>query len=116
MSQWKIIHNPRCSKSRQALALLEQAGVKPEVIEYLKFPLNPEELKDLISKLQGAQAKDLVRTKEERYKELQFDLDSEAVIINFLSKYPQLLERPIVIKDNVALIGRPPEKIQSLLS
>lgn len=114
MSEWKILHNPRCSKSRETLKILEEAGIKPLVVEYLKKPLTKSEIKILISQLKDLSAKDLVRTKEDLYKDLQFNLDSEDTVAEFLSKHPTLLERPVVIKNDQAVIGRPPEKVRVL--
>jgi arsenate reductase len=114
MSEWKIYHNPQCSKSREALALLKERGIEPEVVEYLKTPLTSNELRDLISKL-GVPCSALVRTKEELYQELGFDVNSVDVVIENLVKYPRLLERPIVEHRHMAVLGRPIEHIETLL-
>lgn len=114
MSTWKILHNPKCSKSRQALKLLNDKGIKPEIIEYLKNPLTEKDLQNLLDQLLAKPA-EVVRTKEEVYQELQFNINSKEEIIKYLAKYPILLERPIVIKNNVAVIGRPTENINQLL-
>ncbi|AGH96672.1 ArsC/Spx/MgsR family protein [Pseudobdellovibrio exovorus] len=119
---WTIYHNPKCSKSREALALLQSHSSDVHVIEYLKDAPTVDELKDLIRHLQGP-ASALVRTKEDLYQELQFDLGSEEQIVTNLSQYPQLLERPIVIKSEVspqhiariAVVARPVELILPLL-
>lgn len=113
MENWTIYHNPQCSKSREALALLQNKGVQPRVIEYLKEPLSEDQLKALISRLQGPVSA-LVRVKEELYQSLNFDLNSVDVIAENLAKHPRLLERPIVVKDGVALIARPVELIETL--
>lgn len=115
MSDYKILHNPKCSKSREALKMLEEAQVKFEVVEYLKTPLTEQELLNLIDQLLQDEPKDLVRLKEDKYKELKFDLSNASTIAKNLAKYPYLLERPIVIHHNKAIIGRPLEKIKELL-
>ena len=109
-----IYHNPRCSKSRQALQLCREAGSEIEVIEYLKTPLDEVVLHDLLKKL-GKKAHEIVRTKEEVYSQLNLSADStEEEIIAAIIKYPVLLERPIVVKGDQAVIGRPPENIKIL--
>tara|TARA_Y100000588_G_scaffold205889_1_gene219729 strand:+ start:82 stop:420 length:339 start_codon:yes stop_codon:yes gene_type:complete len=109
-----IYHNPRCSKSRQALQLCREAGSEIEVIEYLKTPFDELVLYDLLKKL-GKKAHEIVRTKEEVYSQLELSADStEDEIIAAIIKYPALLERPIVVKGNRAVIGRPPENVKTL--
>lgn len=110
-----IYHNPRCSKSRQSLALLRENGVEPEVIEYLKTPLDEVALRDVFVKL-GLKAHEVVRTKEEPYQQLALSPDSsEKEVIAAIVKYPILMERPIVMKGDSAVIGRPPENVRELL-
>ena len=110
-----IYHNPRCSKSRQALQLCEEAGVDLEVVEYLKTPPDEVALTGLLKKL-GLKAYQVVRIKEEVYSQLELSADSsEEEIIAAIIKYPVLLERPIVVKDDKAVIGRPPENVKALL-
>jgi len=110
-----VYHNPRCSKSRQTLQLCEEAGSEVEIIEYLKTPLDEVILKDLLKKLDKP-AHEVVRTKEEVYEQLNLSSDStEEEIIAAIIKYPVLLERPIVVKDDKAVIGRPPENVKVLL-
>ena len=110
-----IYHNPRCSKSRQSLALLRENGEEPEVIEYLKTSLDEVALRDLFAKL-GLKAHEVVRTKEEPYQQLALSPDSsEEEVIAAIVKYPILMERPIVVKGNSAVIGRPPENVHELL-
>lgn len=113
MAHWKIYHNPKCSKSREALALLQERGIQPEVVEYIKTPPTEKELRELITKL-GGLTPALVRTKEELYQELGFDVNSVDTVIENLVKHPKLLERPIVVKDKTAVIGRPVENIEKL--
>jgi arsenate reductase len=111
-----IYHNPRCSKSRQTLALLEEQGIKPKVIEYLVTPPSEAELERLL-KLLGMAPRDLLRSKEEEFEKAGLDrpdaTDSE--IIRAMVKYPRLIERPIVVSGNKAALGRPPENVLKIL-
>ena len=111
-----IYHNPRCGKSRQTLQLLKERGVEPEVIEYLKTPPNAEELDDILQKL-GMQPRELMRKKEAEYKANVLDdaaLDRAALIAGMVN-HPILIERPIVIANGKAAIGRPPETVLAIL-
>ncbi|MFT6389849.1 MAG: arsenate reductase [Cellvibrionaceae bacterium] len=112
-----IYHNPRCSKSRQTLALLEDNGVKPEVVLYLDQHLDKATLKSLITKLELNGPRDIIRKGEEAYKEMKLSDKtlSDGALINAIIQVPKLLERPIVVKGNKAVIGRPPENVLSLL-
>lgn len=111
----KIFHNPRCSKSRQGLSILQEAKADIEIIEYLKSPLTPEEIKDLLKKLNIA-AIDLVRRNEAIWKEnFKNKTLNEEQVIQAMADHPKLIERPIVVKGNSAVIGRPPEQIKTLL-
>ncbi len=114
MSKYQIYHNPRCSKSRQTLELLESNGIEPEVIEYLKNPLSESEVLALLGKL-NSNPQSLVRTKEDVFKENNFDIDSAEAIAKVIAKHPKLMERPVVVKGDQAVLGRPPENIKSLL-
>lgn len=115
MSQVTIYHNPRCSKSRQALELLKQNDIEPEVVEYLKTPPNAAELKDILEKL-GLSADQLMRKKEDIYKELGLaGINNEDELITAMVNNPKLIERPIVIQGNKAAIGRPPEAVLDIL-
>ena len=111
----QIYHNPRCSKSRQALALLEEKGVQAEVVEYLKTPPTSEELKDILQKL-GKSPMQLMRKGEADFKEhvKGKELDDEALIALMIA-YPKLIERPIVINGDRAALGRPPESVLDIL-
>lgn len=110
-----IYHNPRCSKSRQVLALLEERGIEPEIVEYLKTPPTRAELKALLAKL-GLKPEQLVRTGEELYKVKYRGRDlSDAQWLDALAENPILLERPIVVSGGRAVIGRPPEKVLELI-
>lgn len=112
----KIYHNPRCSKSRQGLAILQEANQNPEIIEYIKNPVSFEELSDLIKKLDIA-AIDLVRKNEAIWKqEFKNKELSESQIIEAMVSHPKLIERPIAVKGDKAVIGRPPENFKNLIS
>lgn len=112
-----IYHNPRCSKSRQTLALLEERGLTPEIIKYLDTPPAPAELKAVIGKL-GISPRELLRTGEAEYKELGLaDASlSNTALINAMCQHPKLIERPIVINDKRAKLGRPPEQVLDILA
>jgi arsenate reductase (glutaredoxin) len=111
----KIYHNPRCSKSRQALELINNAGQKPQVIEYLKTPPTAAELTELLHKLQ-LKPIDIIRKGEQIYKEKYKDLGlSDAEWIKAMVENPILIERPIVINESKAVVGRPPENVISIL-
>lgn len=105
----KIYHNPRCSKSRQALALLTEAGADFEIVEYLKTGLSIGELEDLATK-SGGDVRAMMRTGEAVYKELQLKNESDdAALIKAMAENPILLERPLVSDGKTALVCRPPE-------
>ncbi len=116
MSAIRIYHNPRCSKSRQTLALLEQQGIEPEIIEYLKTPPTKETLKSVLEQL-GISARQLLRTGEASYKEL--NLANPALtddqLIETMCAHPKLIERPIVINNGQARLGRPPETVLEIV-
>jgi arsenate reductase len=111
-----IYHNPRCSKSRQTLALLEENNVQPEVVEYLKTPLDANTIEQIVGKL-GVSVRDIIRTKESEYKENGLDNQSltDAEIIETLVNVPKLIERPIVVNGDKAAIGRPPENVLAII-
>lgn len=113
---YTIYHNPRCSKSREALALLEDAGVPLTVVRYLDNPLDASGLKELLRKL-GLSARELLRQKEDEYSALGLDDPAlgEDVLIAAIASHPRLLERPVVVHDGRAIIARPPERVQELL-
>ncbi len=112
----EIYHNPRCSKSRQTLQLLEEKGVEPEVVEYLKTPPDRGTLEQIL-KMLGLEPRDLMRKKEAEYKENGLDNPdlTRDQLIDAMLKYPKLIERPIVVSDGKAAIGRPPEKVLDIL-
>lgn len=115
MSDYVIYHNPRCSKSRQTLALLNEQGIEPEIVLYLDATPSLDELKAIIDKL-GISARDLLRKGEDAYKEynLADETLSEDKIISAMIEAPKLIERPIVIKGDRAILGRPPENVLQL--
>ncbi len=115
MENVTIWHNPRCSKSRNAVALLEEKGIDAEVVKYLDTPPSKEELVAVL-KMLGMTARELMRTKEDIYKALNLkDVTEEDKLIDAMVQNPKLIERPIVIKDGKAVIGRPIENIIDLL-
>ncbi|MFN3233241.1 MAG: arsenate reductase (glutaredoxin) [Alphaproteobacteria bacterium] len=111
-----ILHNPRCSKSRQTLALLEEKGIDPEIVEYLKTPPTADEITAILKQLDMA-PRDLMRKKEAPYKELNLADDSlsEDDLITAMVENPILIERPIVLANSKAAIGRPPESVLDVL-
>lgn len=117
MSTVSIYHNPRCSKSRETLSLLKANGVEPEVVLYLETPPDAATLKSLLSKLGFASARDLMRQKEDLYKELNLadSALSEDQLIQAMIENPKLIERPIVLANGEARIGRPPESVLEIM-
>ncbi|WKE66882.1 arsenate reductase (glutaredoxin) [Gallaecimonas kandeliae] len=112
----QLYHNPRCSKSRETLALLEAKGQAPEVVLYLDTPPDVETLKGILKKLGFASARQLMRTKEDLYKELGLAaVEDEAVLLAAMAEHPKLIERPILIKGDQARLGRPPEQVLEIL-
>ncbi|WP_455223520.1 arsenate reductase (glutaredoxin) [Kaarinaea lacus] len=111
-----IYHNPRCSKSRQTLQLLEDNKVKPIVVEYLKTPPSKSELKRIL-KMLHLKPRDLLRKKEPEYKTQGLDNSSltDEQIIDIMLAHPKLIERPIVVKGDKAALGRPPENILKII-
>src|SRR5690554_4460761 len=116
MSEYQIYHNPRCSKSRQTLALLEENGIQADVILYLEDTPDAQSLAQILKKL-GIPARDLLRSGEEAYQALNLadTALSEQQLIEAMVKQPRLIERPIVVKGDQAVIGRPPESVLTLL-
>lgn len=116
MSDITIYHNPRCSKSRAVLALLEENDIEPEVIYYLENPPTPAELKALLKKL-NMELDEVIRQGEPEYEELGLGDDSlsEAIKLDLVCRHPSLIQRPIIVKGDTAIIGRPPEKVLSLI-
>ena len=111
----KIYHNPRCAKSRQTLVLLQENGVELEVVEYLKDLLTTEDLSQLISFL-GIKPLELVRKNESTWKEKYKGKNlSDEEVIKAMVENPKLIERPIVVKQKTAVLGRPPENVLQLI-
>ncbi|MET0066441.1 MAG: arsenate reductase (glutaredoxin) [Candidatus Thiodiazotropha sp.] len=112
----EIYHNPRCSKSRQTLKLLQEQGVEPDIVEYLKTPPDRATLEGILDML-GLEPRDLMRRKEAEYRAEGLDNPNltRKQLIDAMIAHPKLIERPIVIKDGKAAIGRPPEKVLDLL-
>ena len=116
MSAYKIFHNPRCSKSRQALQILQDNNCDIEIINYLETDLNASLIKDVLYKL-SLKPRDILRTSEQDYKDnnLKEDNFSDDDLIDYMIKHPKLIERPIVIKGHRAVLGRPPENVLELI-
>ena len=117
MKHFIIYHNPRCSKSRQTLDLLRQEGIDPQIILYLEVPPSESDLMKVLDCL-GMEPRELLRTGEVEYKELNLKdrtLD-DSKIIKLMSENPKLIERPIVVSSNQAIIGRPPENVLNLIN
>lgn len=115
MQNIQIWHNPRCSKSRSALELLQTKGINANVVKYLETIPTKEQLKDVLSKLKIS-AKELLRTGEDIYKELNLkDINDEEKLIEIMVQNPILIERPIIIRENKAVIARPIENLEDLL-
>ena len=111
-----ICHNPRCSKSRQALQLLRERGIEPEIVEYLKTPPTADELDAVLSKL-GLEPRAVMRAKEAAYSEAGMDDEglSRRALIDLMTANPIVIERPIVVSGARAALGRPPENVLSVL-
>ena len=115
MTMVTIYHNPRCSKSRQTLALLEEAGLTPNVVRYLDTPLSRAELASLIEQSQRPVA-DFFRAGEDEAKALGVTrTSSDDEMLDAIAKHPRLMERPIVVSDKGVELGRPPEAVQRIL-
>jgi arsenate reductase len=109
-----IYHNPRCSKSRQALELLRARGAEPRIVEYLKTPPDPAELKRLL-KLMGKRPRDILRRKEAAEAGIDPDALSDDALVAAMVRHPSVIERPIVTSGGKAALGRPPEAVLSVL-
>ena len=116
MTDLTLYHNPRCSKSRGALELLEARGLTPTVVRYLETPLSAAQLRDLLARL-NLSARQLLRSGEDEYKALNLGDSSlsEAQLIDAMATHPKLIERPILVVGDKAVIGRPPEKVLEIL-
>lgn len=114
--QVTIFHNPRCSKSRATLALIEARGIEPEIVRYLETPPSAAELRHILGAL-GIGARDLLRKGEAEYRELDLgreELDDDA-LVDAMAAHPRLIERPVVLVGGEARIGRPPESVLEIL-
>lgn len=115
MSEYLIYHNPRCSKSRNTLALLRDKGIEPEIHLYLDNPPDRATLQNLIASL-GISAAELVRRGEAAYKECGLSAQSgDSALIDAMATHPKLIERPIVVRGDRAVLGRPPENVLELI-
>ena len=116
MTQVSIYHNPRCSKSRQTLALIQEQGIEPEVILYLETPPNKATLEELISLL-AISPRDLLRRSEADYKDngLSDRTLNDTQLIQAMLDFPKLIERPIVVSNGKAALGRPPENVLNII-
>lgn len=116
MAEWTMYFHPKCASCRKALDLLNYAGIQPRLIEYLRMPPSVQELQSLAQKL-GIDAENLIRKKEPLYAQLKLERPnrSNSEWLELISKNPQLLQRPIVVKDNRGLIARPAERVNFLL-
>ncbi|MGY6037547.1 arsenate reductase (glutaredoxin) [Aeromonas sp. AE23HZ002T15] len=115
MSETQIYHNPRCSKSRETLALLEQNGIAPDVVLYLEQAPSEAQIRTLLTQLGFSDPRQLMRTKEDLYKELGLAEQEGDALIAAMHQHPKLIERPIVIRNGQARIGRPPEQVLEIL-
>ena len=117
MKDLTIYHNPRCSKSRQTLQIIKDHGIKPTIVEYLKTPLDKSTLEN-ISKLLNKRPKDFVRKNEAGFKEnnIKDIIENDIELINKMVNFPKIIERPIVLYKDKAVIGRPPENVLELLN
>lgn len=111
-----IYHNPRCSKSRQSLLLIQEQGIEPTIVEYLKYPPSVAELQSILKKLKLT-PRDLIRQKEKLYSELKLSNHelSDSALLKAMSENPTLIERPIVISGDNACLGRPPENVLGII-
>ncbi len=116
MNEVTILHNPRCTKSRETLALLSDRGIEPRVVDYLNEPPSIEELARIVDLL-GTGARGLIRTQEPEYRELGLDDESlaEGELIAAMRAHPCLIQRPIVVTRDKAAIGRPPQAVLEIL-
>lgn len=117
MTDATLYHNPRCSKSRAALELLQAHGIEPQILRYLKTPPDTQALRALLSRL-GISARQLLRSSEDEYKSLGLADPTlgEDALIRAMAEHPRLIERPILIVGERAVVGRPPERVLELLA
>lgn len=110
-----IYHNPRCSKSRQTLTLLQEQGIDPQVIKYLETPPEQAELRQLFTKLGLDDVRAMMRVKEDIYKQLELKLADDDQLFAAMAEHPKLIERPIVVNNDQARLGRPPEQVLEIV-
>ncbi|MBI6547930.1 arsenate reductase (glutaredoxin) [Xenorhabdus lircayensis] len=117
MQQVTFYHNPRCSKSRETLKLVEDLGFAPEIIHYIDTSPTVEQLAVILKQLGFKDVRQLMRTKEELYKELNLGDDSlsQEALLQAMAENPKLIERPIVVVGDKARLGRPPEQVKEIL-
>ena len=108
-----IYHNSKCSKSRQTLALLQEKGIEPKVVEYMNTPLNAADLKSVLSKL-GLGPREILRSKEAKEEGIDQSLDGDD-LVSAIATHPRVMQRPIVVNGDKAVIGRPPENVLNIL-
>ncbi len=113
MSDIIIVHNPLCSKSQKALSLIQEKGIKPKIIEYLKGELTLSLLKTIINAL-NVHPKDIIRTSDIEFQKLNLDIENPTDALNVIIKHPVILQRPLILTGNRAIIGRPPENVELL--
>ena len=111
----QYLHNPRCSKSRQGLELLNNHTQQLDIVEYLKVPLQASELSSIADKLGVNDYREMMRTKEADYKELNLKDADQATLLSAMVSHPKLIERPILINGDKAVIGRPPEQLLDIV-
>ncbi|PSH15741.1 arsenate reductase (glutaredoxin) [Yersinia pseudotuberculosis] len=118
MKDVTIYHNPRCSKSRETLALVEQQGITPQVVLYLETPPSVDKLKELLQQLGFSDVRQLMRTKEDLYNALNLDDRglTQDQLLQAMADNPKLIERPIVVTQGKARIGRPPEQVLEIIN
>lgn len=109
-----IYHNPRCSKSRQTLALIEENGISPEIVEYLDTPPSQARLKEIVAAL-GVAPQEIIRKKEAKEEGVDVSGLSDAALIKAMVEHPRIIERPIVVSGQKATMGRPPENVLTIL-
>ena len=115
MSEYTIYHNPRCSKSRNTLALLQEKGIEPDIVLYLETNPDADEIAELLGKL-GIAASQLVRRGEDAYRDCGLSAaSSDADLLAAMASQPKLIERPIVVRGDRAVLGRPPENVLELI-